>query len=801
MRTGSEVASLFTASLQRTCATTAAANLVWSEDASSDRSTLSTPRCSAGRGLPQSPLEARRGEGNSPSVSAAGDQAHKADNSPHLTAISMANHEPSAGGAVPLAAPPPTPAALTRALAELGLQPNAGPSVSPHRPSYQAIPRSPFPQTPRSISPVSSDGAISSAESSIFDRPSGSSRGTRGSGMSSVPKSSTSATLGALANATTSAGAPGPSGGGRKASVSLQLFKETARKGEEGAERPDALGRRSGSRPSPSKSRHPSGAIATQQSQSQSQKGKEREHTLSFPSPTGDSSSYVTFSSPLASPDAATFAPIGAIAREDQHRRASSSTSRSRNPSRPSSRLGSVTHSPSVTAHPFPASPARAGSFAYIATGGSAAAASLPSPQLPPHPLSQTHSRAPVSASASPRSIGSGHSLPALSHSSSFSHPFPVGISTSRPASPHLTTPQTRPEQHSSPRSGSRHGAGSPIPDLFAFDDRLGLGEPALPLPTPLAEDESDRADDEAIAEEAEDDDEDDIVGLEHEQTLQPSAPPSQDGSLPVSAALKLVYSPRSMHASDPMTPATTSASVRPPVVPSGNGDTSGVLDQRRRSFSSHARRLQSVDDAALEPTERGREGDLAASIASLPSPVPDSFGYPHAPAVRRAHFGSAQRPSISFEDAESSRSGTDHESWTGSATTSETDSRFSSSSDMSGDEYDSAEEEEDFRAYDGELAEEKRMVDDEEYEVDMGALREKLERGGGGEVSMRRDARRAGDFKGQLVGGDGQTSATVPLEPFRHQVGGHSHIFRFSKKAVCKVSNACDRHSCRSLS
>lgn len=30
---------------------------------------------------------------------------------------------------------------------------------------------------------------------------------------------------------------------------------------------------------------------------------------------------------------------------------------------------------------------------------------------------------------------------------------------------------------------------------------------------------------------------------------------------------------------------------------------------------------------------------------------------------------------------------------------------------------------------------------------------------------------------------------ATVPLEPFDHQVGGHSHIFRFSKKAVCKVS------------
>lgn len=33
--------------------------------------------------------------------------------------------------------------------------------------------------------------------------------------------------------------------------------------------------------------------------------------------------------------------------------------------------------------------------------------------------------------------------------------------------------------------------------------------------------------------------------------------------------------------------------------------------------------------------------------------------------------------------------------------------------------------------------------------------------------------------------------SVTVPLEPFDHQVGGHSHIFRFSKKAVCKVSSS----------
>lgn len=40
----------------------------------------------------------------------------------------------------------------------------------------------------------------------------------------------------------------------------------------------------------------------------------------------------------------------------------------------------------------------------------------------------------------------------------------------------------------------------------------------------------------------------------------------------------------------------------------------------------------------------------------------------------------------------------------------------------------------------------------------------------------------------GKLLDKTGRSAAIVPLEPFDHQVGGHSHIFRFSKKAVCKV-------------
>ena len=31
--------------------------------------------------------------------------------------------------------------------------------------------------------------------------------------------------------------------------------------------------------------------------------------------------------------------------------------------------------------------------------------------------------------------------------------------------------------------------------------------------------------------------------------------------------------------------------------------------------------------------------------------------------------------------------------------------------------------------------------------------------------------------------------SLTVPLQPFDHAVGGHSSIYKFTRRAVCKVS------------
>ena len=200
----------------------------------------------------------------------------------------MANNEPHTALAPPVpssSSSTPSPAALSRALSDLALANSTAPTPTE--------PPSSRPRSPRAASPASS-AAASSVGSSIFDRPPVSSRSTRDSTLTSLHRHPSQ-----LGASSTSAGAMGPpSGGGRKASVSLQLFKETARAGE-GAEA-GAEGRRAGPRPSPSKSRHPSS--------SSSAKGKEREREHTVTVPVGDG--YLTFSSPLASPDATIFAPV-----------------------------------------------------------------------------------------------------------------------------------------------------------------------------------------------------------------------------------------------------------------------------------------------------------------------------------------------------------------------------------------------------------------------------------------------------------------------------------------------------------
>ena len=72
-------------------------------------------------------------------------------------------------------------------------------------------------------------------------------------------------------------------------------------------------------------------------------------------------------------------------------------------------------------------------------------------------------------------------------------------------------------------------------------------------------------------------------------------------------------------------------------------------------------------------------------------------------------------------------------------------------------------------------------------YSVNVGSLSDRLNEGGEN-VELGVTQRNEGDEMMGEGGRDLRRTVTVPLEPFDHQVGGHSHIFRFSKKAVCKV-------------
>ncbi|KAK4047629.1 inositol polyphosphate kinase kcs1 [Microbotryomycetes sp. JL201] len=114
----------------------------------------------------------------------------------------------------------------------------------------------------------------------------------------------------------------------------------------------------------------------------------------------------------------------------------------------------------------------------------------------------------------------------------------------------------------------------------------------------------------------------------------------------------------------------------------------------------------------------------------------------------------------------------------------SETESDETASSDTESDEYDTDEDDADDDV--NEEPEQDKSHFEEEYEVDVGALTEKLRAEGGGTVEMQPNSH-GQEWGSRLLDTDGKPTNTVPLEPFKHQVGGHNHIFRFSKKAVCK--------------
>ncbi|KAK4051764.1 inositol polyphosphate kinase kcs1 [Microbotryomycetes sp. JL221] len=375
----------------------------------------------------------------------------------------------------------------------------------------------------------------------------------------------------------------GPTGG-RKASVSLQLFKETTTRGDEQERRP-------------SKSRTTSHGVSgggTLVVTSKPTKGKERAQegdVASLPSP--ETTHFVFHAS-----------PSGRTGRRSQ------------------SRTGSAS----------------------------------PRPPLASPSMSKAMTSTTTAAYASPP-IFAG----------------PSGLSTSRPPSPHLTTPRT---------TSTVTAVTSPVPDFT-------LPKPALPEPRPV-QDVTSR------------------VSSTHETIQEDKNEPDDLISGPVVQS--------------------SSQAVTPRIAPEMSPNSSGVVH------------------FIYSPKP-------SADVSKSSSPTIELTGV-----MDKLSMGLHQRFSETESEETTSGSGTETES----------------------DEYDSDEDD----SHDD--PQDTGANFEEEYEVDVGPLKEKLRAQGGGTVEMQPNTK-GEDWGSRLIDTDGRPTNTVPLEPFKHQVGGHNHIFRFSKKAVCK--------------
>ncbi|GAA6015507.1 hypothetical protein JCM11491_004376 [Sporobolomyces phaffii] len=630
-------------------------------------------------------------------------------------------------------------------------------------------------------SPVSS-AAPSSNPSSIFDLPTASSRSSRHSSSDTVLRPAVSTVQandagggnrnqGLMNHSSGSSSA----GMGRKASVSLQLFKETTRStssGSSGSTLPtteeSAGGATEGRKhvlASPSKSRNVSG---------NSYKGKERELSQLSTSARTDrdwslerlysDASTIKYVSPLVSPDAGTPGILGPIARPFH------SSSSSRPPSRPPSRLGNA--SPS---HSHVASPSKS-TYRDV------------HPSHPPLPHQ-------------PASSYFGQSF--------HQHPFPSGISSSRPASPHLTPSFSHYSPTPSPRTTVSTSASvitSPIPELAAAPipggvlSGVGLGEPALPLPVSTEWTTS------PVEECAQNTVQDPVRG---ERTLTGRAAPEETSSLEKALAnLEMksdVPTPSSSVPSSVLSQPTSTHALKLLYSPRSTQDRSLQQSQLRSPQQSHSnsafindfdlQSLHASDPEDEDDDDRDEKGSHRLSHSVVVS-VAGSRSHSRT-SHRRRDRSTASRSHSATTDDEGGGDGDaqEYDSWTGSTSSSEDWSETSSST-----EDDDETEDDDWstssagrdrgegaRQRGGSLDSLDDAVEEEEYEVDVGPLQERLDQNGGGEVSMRREVGREDDWKGHLIGSDGKRSGTIPLEPYRHQVGGHNHIFRFSKKAVCK--------------
>ncbi|GAA5916865.1 hypothetical protein JCM6882_007437 [Rhodosporidiobolus microsporus] len=597
---------------------------------------------------------------------------------------------------------------------------------------------------------------------------------------------------------------------------------------------------------SPTKSRQASGSKGKEREKERERDHHHHHHHHHSSAPPHSSSAaaaslgeaLLTFSSsPLASPDAAAavFSPSASVSATP-----SGHGSRSRNPSRPPSRLGSASGaaSPSLGGHAFPPSPSKGAFLLHRHEGHHHASPHshahshshihAPSPLVPPIPpfagapssSPSPHAAHPPpppppasSASSQPHSSHPHSPSPFAHHPHHHSHAPPSLISTSRPVSPQLTPSTTHSfpapsssasHSHYSPSPSASsivsalHGVGSPVPDLGRG---LGLGEPALPLPQTTAQPQPQPQPlplPSGLQESKEDE----------EKEQEAPAPLVEAGDLPVAGVkeegdqqeeeqtpLKLLYSPR-LHSAH-------SGSHHG----HGHGHGESFLDVGRAERKDEKGREKEKEKENQKEREKH-----PASARSAPVPVPVS-ATPRRPSPRpmppqvdlddeeeeAATAASSRQLVASIAGTETEDEGEEYDSWTGTSSEelTSTEGEYSSFSEEEERDEDEAEDEEWADARDdsldrairGDLGDfdEEEEGEDEEYAIDVGPLQSKLDQNGGGTVSMRRDSGRANDFKGHLVGGDGRTSATVPLEPFRHQVGGHNHIFRFSKKAVCK--------------
>ncbi|GAA5980109.1 hypothetical protein JCM5350_001765 [Sporobolomyces pararoseus] len=664
-------------------------------------------------------------------------------------------------------------------------------SPSAFLPSPKAARRS----SPRASSPVSS-AAPSSTPSSIFDLPTSSSRSSRHSSSDTIHRPTAAPTQhnvgggGVQSSSSHSSAGNSSVGMGRKASVSLQLFKETTRStsanGGAGTSLPtteEASGSTAEGRrhilASPTKSRNVSGnsfkGKERELSQPPSSSRSERERDRTLERLYSDAST-IKYISPLVSPDVPTPGIHHPIPRPYH-----ASSSSSRPSSRPPSRLGN-----SSPSHSHVTSPTKS-SYREI--------------HPPLH--SQTSS--------------------SYFNQTFHQHPFPSGISSSRPASPHLTPSFSQYSPSPSPRttiSTSASVGASPIPELSAAPtpagnpNGVGLGEPALPLPvsnewttSPVEE----RGEDPIEAsvrgertlvprprnEEEHSSLEKALASLELKEDLPTpsSSLPSSTLSAPTSQssapthALKLLYSPRLSHDRSLQQ---AHSQLKSPVQSHTNPNFVGDYDLH----SLHASDVEDEDDDEEEDPK-----GLQRLGSSVVVSIPGSRSHSRAGHRRRDHSTSQHSRATDDTDEEGGGEAEEYDSWTGSTSSSEDWSETSSST-----EDDDETEDDDWSTSSvGRMSNSRRTdhqrttrggsldsleddgVEEEEYEVDVGPLQERLDQNGGGEVSMRREAGREDDWKGHLIGSDGKRSGTIPLEPYRHQVGGHNHIFRFSKKAVCK--------------